>query len=340
MQDDRLEGVPVFVEVDRRDVRVEAVTGPCAEKQDRNPLGRDLPKQWPAEPSPRQTAANRTEQRPDDICIEVGRRGLTTVVIVLRQFHAGAEERPCCERHQDLLRRAPSSPTSGKDRKKAERGIKRYVSNKIAATRRLHPAVEERARCRAETRGRLTKHEGVERTVDYDGDHYRRCDREVSAQQQSSYVRSGAMSSRNYDRSGLVIKNQQWRGPREGHGILTTARLLGDFEPFSLWAPLCGRAAGGTRRQWPTGPSGNRLEARETASSAIASRRRPGSSRERRNPHCRPQRPISRRGRRQRRISRRRRCGRSARFGPDRRGRIPALRRSPSVCRPGSRTGQ
>src|SRR6266436_9258090 len=184
MQDDRLEGVPVFVEVDRRDVRVEAVTGPCAEKQDRNPLGRDLPKQWPAEPSPRQTAANRTEQRPDDICIEVGRRGLATVVIILRQFHAGAEDRPCCDYDKDPLRRAARS-TDGKDREKTEWRIKRHVCNEIAAAWRIRPAVEECARRWAETSRRLTKQEGVERAVDNDGDHHRRNDREVPAQPQS-----------------------------------------------------------------------------------------------------------------------------------------------------------
>ncbi len=82
------------------------------------------------------------QYRPDQVCIDVVRRGYPLCDIVLRQLHRRAEK-PAGEGDEQDPPEGAAASGDGEAPEKAERQVEKYVCNEVAAAWRFGPTLYE-----------------------------------------------------------------------------------------------------------------------------------------------------------------------------------------------------
>ena len=75
VENDRLQRIPVFVQVDGRHIGIEPIAEPQSEQQAGNAIDGDFAKRQPDENSASEISDDRAQRRPDQVCIDVVRCG-------------------------------------------------------------------------------------------------------------------------------------------------------------------------------------------------------------------------------------------------------------------------
>src|SRR5947209_19786562 len=82
------------------------------------------------------------QYRPDQVCIDVVRRGYPRCDVVLSQLHRRAEK-PAGERDEQDARQGAAASGGREAQEKSERQVKKYVCDEVAAAWRLRPTLAE-----------------------------------------------------------------------------------------------------------------------------------------------------------------------------------------------------
>src|SRR4029077_6824603 len=100
------------------------------EQQGGNAVGGDLAERQPAKISAGEICDDCAEPRPDQVCIDVIRRGYLLCDIVLCEFHRRAEK-PAGESDEQDPPPGAAASGDGEAPEKAERQVEKYVCNEV-----------------------------------------------------------------------------------------------------------------------------------------------------------------------------------------------------------------